>query len=194
MKIIGLTGGIGSGKSTVLKMFQELGAVPYIADFEAKKLMNTNRELIQQIKRLFGEKAYINNELNRTYLAELVFNDKEKLAALNNIIHPKVLEHFKAFMRKSTAEIIIYESAILFESGSDSLCNFIITVVANVEDRIKRVMKRDGTTKQKIENRIKNQLDDNFKINKAQFVIKNNTLKNTKLQVDTIHQLILASL
>ena len=194
MKIIGLTGGIGSGKSTILKMFQELGAVAYIADVEAKELMNTNRELIQQIKQLFGEKAYKNNELNRTYLSEVVFNDKEKLVALNKIIHPKVREHFKAFILKSTAEIIIYESAILFESGSDSMCNFIITVVANLEDRIKRVMERDGTTKQQIENRIKNQLDDDFKIKRAHFVIKNNTLKDTKLQVDTIHQLILTQL
>ena len=100
MKVVGLTGGIGSGKSTVLKMFQELGAETFVADIEAKKLMNTNKELIKDIKQLLGEQAYINNELNRSFISKVVFNNKEKLMALNKLVHPKVAEHFKKFIKK----------------------------------------------------------------------------------------------
>jgi dephospho-CoA kinase len=190
MKIIGLTGGIGSGKTTVLKMFQTLGAEVYIADIEAKKLMNSDMELIQQIQQIFGEKAYVNRTLNRQYIGEVVFSDKEKLLRLNSIVHPKVREHFKEFIHHSKAEIVLYESAILFESGSDTLCNFLITVIANFEDRIQRVMLRDKTTEEQIKNRINNQLADDYKIKKAHFVINNLTLEDTKLQVDTIYDLI----
>ncbi|MBT8317039.1 MAG: dephospho-CoA kinase [Lutibacter sp.] len=190
MKIIGLTGGIGSGKTTVLKMFQKLGAEVYIADIEAKKLMNSDLELIQQIQQIFGENAYVNQTLNRQYIAEVVFNDKEKLLRLNRIVHPKVREHFKEFIHNSKAKIVLYESAILFESGSDSLCNFLITVIANLDDRIQRIMLRDKTTEKQIKNRIKNQLADDYKIKKAHFVVNNQTVEDTKLQVDTIYDLI----
>lgn len=190
MKIVGLTGGIGSGKTTVLKMFQTLGAEVYIADIEAKKLMNSDLKLIQQIRQIFGEKSYVNNVLNRQYIAEVVFNNKEKLLRLNSIVHPKVREHFKEFIHYTKAEIVLYESAILFESGSDTLCNFIITVIANLEDRIQRVVLRDKTTEEQIKNRINNQLVDDYKIKKAHFVINNQTLQDTKLQVDTIYDLI----
>ena len=190
MMIIGLTGGIGSGKSTVLNVFQELGAVIYVADIEAKKLMNTNEELIKQITKLFGEQAYKNNELNRSYIAEIIFNNKEKLTALNKLVHPKVHEHFKEFIKNSVAKIVIYETAILFESGNNAMCDFIITVTASFEDRIKRIMKRNGLSKQQILDRMKHQLNDVYKIINANFVIRNNELENTKLQVFTIYDLI----
>ena len=193
MIVIGLTGGIGSGKSTVLKMFQEFGAATYIADIEAKKLMNTNKELVLQVKGVFGEKAYLNNELNRKYIAEIVFSDKAKLAMLNKLVHPKVQEHFKDFIKKSTAEIVIYESAILFESGSNTFCDFIITVTANFEDKITRIIKRDGVSKKQILDRMEHQLNDEIKIKNSNFVIKNKTFEDTKQQILTIYNLMKAS-
>ena len=190
MKVIGLTGGIGSGKSTVLQLFQELGTATYIADVEAKKLMNSDKELMKQIKAVFGEKAYLNAELNRNYIAEIVFNNKTKLAALNKLVHPKVQEHFKNFIKNSTAEIVIYESAILFESGSNTLCDLIITVTANFEDKIKRIIRRDGISKKQILDRMKNQLNDDFKVKNSNFVIRNNTIENIQQQILTIYNLI----
>lgn len=191
MKIIGLTGGIGSGKSTVLNLFKNLGFVVYIADIEAKKLMISNEILISEIKSLFGNEAYINNELNRSYISSIVFNDKNKLAALNELVHPKVREHFKNFVKKSNEQVVIYEAAILFESGNYKFCDYIISVTANFEDRLKRIIKRDKVSKEQVLERIKNQISDKERIKKSHFVIQNNLLKNTKEQVFTIYSLIL---
>lgn len=192
MKIIGLTGGIGSGKSTVLKMFKELGVAVYIADVEAKKLMTTNSKLKKQIISLLGEQAYVKSELNRTYIASIVFKDEKKLKALNKLVHPKVNNHFKLFVEKSVKDIIIYENAILFESGGDTLCDYIITVTSDFEDRVNRIMKRDDISKQQVLDRVNNQLDDDYKVERSDFVIKNSTLKDTKLQVSTIYNLIIS--
>ncbi|REE82059.1 dephospho-CoA kinase [Lutibacter oceani] len=189
--IIGLTGGIGSGKSTVLNMFKKLGFETYVADIKAKNLMNTNAALVQDITNLFGKEAYKNNELNKTYIAEIVFKDKKKLAALNALVHPKVREDFKNFVKKSPAKFIIYEAAILFESGSNKLCDFVITVTANLEDRIRRVKKRDGVTKSQVLDRIQHQLNDEEKIRKSHFVIVNNTLNTTEKQVLTVYNILL---
>lgn len=185
--VVGLTGGIGSGKTTVLQMFENLGCKVFIADIEAKKLMNTDLELIQQIKDLFGVEAYVNGVLNRKYIASKVFNGGQKLALLNAIVHPKVRKHFLNFKAKFPSDIIIYEAAILFESGSDKLCDFIITVTADVDLRMERIMQRDEISKQEILDRMKHQLNDEFKILKANFVIKNNSINYTKLQVNTIY-------
>jgi dephospho-CoA kinase len=192
MKIIGLTGGIGSGKSTVLKMFEALGATTYIADLEAKKLMNTNAELIKQITNLFGQEAYTNKQLNSKYISSIVFNDNEKLKALNNLVHPVVREHFKKFTNNCDAAFVIYEAAILFESGSHQFCNYIITVTANLEDRILRTMQRDQISRAQVLARINNQISDNFKITNAHFVIQNNAIKSTQIQVKTAYDIILA--
>ncbi|MBN4082855.1 MAG: dephospho-CoA kinase [Lutibacter sp.] len=191
MKIIGLTGGIGSGKSTVLQLFQELGATIYIADIEAKKLMNNSKELVKEIKLLFGEQVYKNDELNTSLISSIVFSNNVKLKALNKIVHPKVKAHFKEFIENTKAEIVIYEAAILFESGSNKMCDFIITVTANFEEKVKRIRTRDGASKQQILERMKHQLEDDYKIKNANFVIRNNTIKDTKLQVSTINNLIL---
>ncbi len=190
MKIIGLTGGIGSGKSTVLQLFQELGMTAYVADTEAKKLMNTDKILINQLLDLFGKEAYVQGVLNSSYIASVVFNNKENLEALNALVHPRLHEHFGNFIKNSNAEYVIYEAAILFESGSDKLCDYIITVIANLEDRIERVMLRDNTSKAQILERMDHQLKDDYKIKKSNFVIRNNSLVNTKLQVSTIFDLI----
>lgn len=190
MKIIGLTGGIGSGKSTVLNYFKELGAATFIADVEAKKLMNTNVELIKDITSLLGSEAYKNGTLNRSFISGIIFNDRTKLAKLNALVHPKVREHFKKFINTTTSEIVIYEAAILFESGSNNLCDFIITVTADFEERIKRVMQRDQSDKQAVMQRIKHQLNDEVKVFKSNFVITNNTFKSAQEQVKTIFDIL----
>ena len=191
MKIIGLTGGIGSGKTTVLKMFKELGCATYVADIEAKKLMNSNKRLMNQIKLLFGDKAYLDDKLNTAFIAEIVFNDTVKLTALNALVHPAVREDFNNFVNKSTSKIIIYEAAILFESGSDKLCDLIITVATDIDERIERIIKRDGVTKEQILERMQHQLNDEEKVKKADFVINNSDIFNTKAQVSTIYKIIL---
>jgi len=190
MKIIGLTGGIGSGKTTVLQFFKEIGAATYIADVEAKKLMNTNKELKLQIINIFGDKVYKNNKIDRKYLAKIVFNDALKLEELNKLVHPKVKEHFKNFSQKSTNQIIIYESAILFESGSNMFCNFVITVIADYNAKIKRLKLRDGFSEDEIKARMKHQIKDDYKIEKANFIIKNNNIESTKTQVSTIYKIL----
>lgn len=190
MKIIGLTGGIGSGKTTVLKMFQKLGTAIFVADIEAKKLMNSDGELKLKIEKLLGEKAYLNNELNKKYIAEVVFNNKEKLAALNALVHPKVRTHFKNFAKNCKSDFIVYEAAILFESGSDKLCDFIVTVTADEKDKIERVMKRDEVSEAEVKVRMQHQLNEAFKIKNAHFVVKNTQLKQTEQQVLTAFDLI----
>ena len=186
MKIIGLTGGIGSGKSTVLALFEEFGVATYTADIEAKKLMKSDSALKNQIIKLFGEQAYDQGELNKTYLASVVFNNAEKLNALNALVHPKVREDFQNFIKKIKGEFVIYEAAILFESGSDKLCDYIITVTSSYENKIDRIMKRDGVSEAQILERMKNQSTDDLKIKKSNFVIRNNNLADTKCQVLTI--------
>ena len=190
MKIIGLTGGIGSGKSTVLSIFKDLGAATYVADSEAKKLMNCDEELKNQILKLFGEQAYVEGTLNSTYIASFVFSNKEKLNALNALVHPKVHEDFQQFIKKINAGLVIYEAAILFESGSDKLCDYIITVLASFENKTERIKKRDGISEAQILERMKNQSTDDFKIKKSDFVIRNSNLEDTKCQVSTIFGLL----
>jgi dephospho-CoA kinase len=190
MKIIGLTGGIGSGKSTVLAFFKALGALTYVADIEAKKLMNADTAIRNQIQKLFGEQAYENENLNSAYIASVVFNDKEKLIALNALVHPKVREDFQHFRKTQKADFVIYEAAILFESGSDKFCDYIITVIADFNHKMERIMKRDGVSEAQILERIKNQSTDDYKIKKSDFVIRNNHLDDAKQQVLTIFEML----
>lgn len=190
MIIIGLTGGIGSGKSTVLSFFKALGAVTYVADIEAKKLMNTDAALRARIKKLFGEKAYVQGKLNSAYIASLVFNDEKKLHDLNGLVHPKVREDFQYFVEKANADFVIYEASILFESGSDKFCDYIITVIADFDNKIERIKKRDGISEEQILERMKHQSTDDFKILKSDFVIRNNNLKHTESQALTLFKLL----
>ncbi|RUA10002.1 MAG: dephospho-CoA kinase [Flavobacteriia bacterium] len=188
MKIIGLTGGIGSGKTTIAKMFEEQGIPVYYADDEAKKLMNTSSEIRKKLISAFGENSFLEGELNRAYLAEQVFNDPEKLKIINAIVHPEVDKHFKNWISQQGSEIVIQENAILFESGKKDLFDVIITVTAPKELRIKRVVQRDQITAERVNDRINNQMEEEEKIKKSDFVIENIDLEESKKQVLQILQ------
>ena len=189
--IIGLTGGIGSGKSTVLEFFRELGYKIYVADLEAKRIMHEDKELKQQIIDLFGSKAYVEGELNRSFISKKVFNNKKLLQQLNALVHPKVRIDFTSFIEKQPKNtIIVYETAILFESGNHKNCDFIITVISNLEDRIKRLLVRDQSTKDEIQKRMNQQSSDEEKMSNSHFIIRNNELNFTKMQVLTISNIL----
>ena len=194
MKVIGLTGGIGSGKTTVAKMFIELGIPVYFADIEAKKIMVSSRKVRNNLIDEFGEETYLNGELNKKYLAEMVFNNKERLSAINNIVHPEVEIHFKTWIEDQHAAFVIQENALIFENNKQNDFDKIITVTAPFKDRIRRVKDRDKVTNMQILDRVKNQLDDEVKIKNSNFIIQNLELEMTKSQVRAIFdQLVLLS-
>lgn len=182
-KIIGLTGGIGSGKTTVANEFASHGIPVYITDQEAKKIMQSE-VVLSQIRNEFGDAVFENGILIREKLSEIVFNNPKKLDALNGIVHPAVKEHFKKWLINHENEpFIIYESAILFETGSYKECDFIINVVAPIDIRIRRVISRDKTTREKVLERMKNQWNDEDKSSKSDFIIENTSMKALKLDI-----------
>ncbi|MDB4402356.1 dephospho-CoA kinase [Algibacter sp.] len=191
MIIVGLTGGIGSGKTTVAKQFLEIGIPVYIADEEAKRLMRRSKIIKRKLIKLFGKEAYVGEELNKPFLANIIFNDKNYLQKMNAIVHPKVARHFEKWVLKQEAPYVIKEVAILFENGGHNTCDFVITVTAPIETRIKRLLKRDNTSYEKIEAIMKNQWTDEEKVKQSHFVIENIELENTKKQVVKIHKEIL---
>ncbi|MBS1534838.1 MAG: dephospho-CoA kinase [Bacteroidetes bacterium] len=185
-KIIGLTGGIGSGKTTVAKQFIEAGIPVYIADEEAKKLLH-QPEIISQIETNFGDSVLEDNQISRAKLAQVVFNNPEKLALLNSIIHPAVKKHFQQWLNEHQAfPYVVREAAILFESGTYHDCDLIISVIAPIEERISRVIQRDQVDRAAVLARINNQWTDEQRIAKSDFVIENVTPKNTERQVNEI--------
>ncbi|MFT5849108.1 dephospho-CoA kinase [Psychroserpens sp.] len=191
MIVVGLTGGIGSGKTTVANFFKALDVPVYIADDEAKLLMTRSKVIKRQLIALFGDEAYIENELNKPFLASKIFSDKDYLKKMNAIIHPKVTSHFKRWLKKQNSIYVIKEAAIIFEHNKEAQYNFIITVTANLDARINRVIKRDNSSKSKIESIIKNQMSDKEKVEKSHFVITNDNLEDTQAQVLKTHQSIL---
>ena len=196
MKVIGLTGGIGSGKSTVARKFNELGVPIYIADDRAKSLMVQNTEIIKGIVKIFGDEAYLDGQLNRAFIAGQVFSDKSLLQKLNNIVHPAVEKDFQSWIleeSKSSAKYVIKEAAILFENGGYKKCDYTILVTAPKEERIQRVIERDHTNRQAVLDRIKNQWSDSKKVLLADFVIRNMDLKKTSLIINKIHNKIISS-
>ena len=185
-KIIGLTGGIGSGKTTIANYFAEKGIPVYIADDEARKIAESP-EILKSIRALLGDEVFNNEKLDRVKVSQIVFNDTDKLKQLNEIIHPAVKKHFKNWvLQHSNFDFIVYETAILFESRSYKQCDIVISVIAPTETRIKRVMIRDSVSREEVLNRIKNQLSDENLIKKSDFIIDNNKLEETKHQVDKI--------
>ncbi|MBC3848019.1 dephospho-CoA kinase [Winogradskyella echinorum] len=191
MKVVGLTGGIGSGKTTILKCFKAFDIPVYIADDEAKALMNRSKVIKRKLIQLFGESAYKHDKLNRPYLASKIFNDKSLLSKMNAIVHPKVASHFKRWLKKQDAPYIIKEAAIIFENNLENQYDYIITVIADKDLRIKRVMQRDNASKEKIQSIINNQLSDDEKVKRSDFVIVNNDLETAKAQAKDIHQQLL---
>ncbi|WP_281322292.1 dephospho-CoA kinase [Flavobacterium aestivum] len=182
-KIIGLTGGIGSGKTTVAQLFLASGIPVYITDQEARNLMQSEM-ILDQIKDVFGTTVFEKGVLIKEKLSEIVFNDANKLAQLNGIVHPAVKMHFKQWLLEHQKDqFVIYESAILFESGSYKECDFIINVVAPLEIRIQRVIERDKTTREKVLERIKNQWNDEQKSSKSDFIIENTGIEAVKLEI-----------
>lgn len=190
MKIIGLTGGIGSGKSTVAKMFAAYGVPIYIADVEAKLLMHSSVEIRSELEALLGEEVYKNGELDRAFMADLIFNDKQLLEQANQIIHPRVEAHFQAWKKQQKAAYCIKEVAILFENSAHTKCDKTILVVVDQEERIARVMKRDKVSREKVLERMNNQWTDAQKIPLADFIIKNERLTDTQAQVKYLHKLL----
>src|SRR6056300_123906 len=187
MKIIGLTGGIGSGKSTVLELFKILGVKTYSADESAKKLVNTDPNLINLIKSSFGNNIYDKGSLNTRKLSKIVFEDTEKLKLLNSIIHPAVAKDFKIFLNSINEDYIVKEAAIIFETKSENNYDKIIFIQSPLEIRIERVTMRDNISREEVMKRINNQLDENLIINKCDYVIANKNIKDLEAKVLSIH-------
>ena len=188
MKIIGLTGGIGSGKSSVLQIFKKIGVSTYNADESAKKLISSDKKIIYSIKQLFGEDIYNENELNSKLVSKIVFNDKEKLNFLNSIIHPAVALDFNKFcLRHRNESYIVKEAAIIFETKTENLFNKIIYVKTPEEIRIDRVMQRDNLSRDDVLNRIQNQINETSIIDKCDFVIDNINYNELEQKVLEIH-------
>ncbi|HSD13707.1 MAG TPA: dephospho-CoA kinase [Flavobacterium sp.] len=185
-RIIGLTGGIGSGKSTVAGFFRENGVPVYIADDEAKKLMDTP-EMIKKIQSVFEENISEDNKLDKKKIAEIVFSAPQQLEKLNSIIHPVVRNHFLSWVEAHNDEpFVIKEAAILFESGSYRDCDKIILVTAPEEIRIERVMNRDKVTKEQVLERIANQWSDEKKIPLSDYIVQNTDIEEVRKKVSEI--------
>lgn len=191
MKIVGLTGGIGSGKTTIAKFFEKLGIPVYFSDDEAKMIMTTSSIVKNKLIEEFGKESYINKELNRTYIANIVFNNREKLIKLNSIVHPEVKNHFKKWTELQNAPYIIQEHPLLFENKNQSDFDVIILVTAPLEIRLSRAAERDDSTIENVRSRINNQMDDQFKVENSNFIIQNVDLAQSELQVSLIHDEIL---
>nr|WP_321410134.1 dephospho-CoA kinase [uncultured Carboxylicivirga sp.] len=184
---IGLTGGIGSGKSTVAKFFEVLGIPVYYADVRAKVLMNTNFEVISKVKDLLGDDAYFMKELNRSFVAQKVFNDKSLLQQLNAIVHPAVKNDFEYWIQShSSCKMIVQEAAVLFENGGYSNFDHMVLVTAPEEIRIKRVMSRDNSTVDQVRERLNNQWSDEKKVKLTDSIIINDDRKSIIEQVTNL--------
>ena len=185
---VGLTGGIGSGKTTIANLFALHFSIPiYIADTKAKELVANNKQLQQEIVTLLGEEAFVEGRYNTSFVAQEVFSNKEKLDKLNAIIHPYVQQDFLQWKQYQQAPYVIKEAAILFESGSYRDCDFIIMVTAPLEERIERVMLRDKIDRETVEKRIKNQWNDEKKIELSTFVIENREIDKNLDKIEIIH-------
>ncbi len=191
MKIIGLTGGIGSGKTTVAQFFEALGVPIYIADIEAKKLTNRSKFIRKKLIALLGEEAFQEEGINRAFVAAKIFKDPILLQKVNAIIHPRVQQHFNRWAKKQDAPYCIKEAAVLFENGGYQKCDYTILVTAPKHLRIQRIQQRDASSEEAIKDRMDNQWPDSKKIPLADFVIENITLSKTKNRVEHIHKILL---
>ena len=185
--IVGLTGGIGSGKTTVANFFEDLGVPIYISDTEAKRLMTVSPEIRREIIQLLGSDSYTPDGLNRKYIADKVFKDDTLLQQLNAIVHPRVATNFANWYKQQDSPYVIKEAAILFENGGYRKCDFMILVTAPMQDRISRLKKRDQSSEEEIRNRMEAQWDDAKKTALSDITIENSILEETKRKVLRIH-------
>lgn len=194
MFLLGLTGGIGSGKTLVCSILEKFGVKVYYADSEARRLMNSDLQLVRKIKVLFGMDAYSNDSLNSVYIANQVFGDTEKLAKLNAVVHPAVRKDFShwALAQKDTP-YVIKEAAILFESGANKFLNGTVLVYAPERMRIQRVIERDGINEADVRKRMKHQMDEEEKKKLADHIIFNDETGMLLPQVFELHNKILNS-
>ncbi|HKL07431.1 MAG TPA: dephospho-CoA kinase [Bacteroidales bacterium] len=191
---VGVTGGIGSGKTLVCEIFGHLGIPVFNADIEAKNIYSIDQDVIDQLKQLFGQDIYHKGKLKKDVLANIIFNDSKALDKVNSIIHPKVREYFLDWAEKQTSKYVIEEAAILFESNAYLDLDYIINVHARQDSRIERVMERDNISKEQVLNRMKNQLCDEKRMKLADFTIYNDDERMLLPQVLAIHQKILKKL
>ncbi|MCS7228673.1 MAG: dephospho-CoA kinase [Candidatus Kryptonium sp.] len=192
---VGVTGGIGSGKTTVCKFFEELGAKVIYADDLAKKLMEEDENLKSKIRKMFGEEAYIGGKLNRKFIAEIIFSNEEKKKQLESIVHPavikKIIAEFKKISKEKTHSFVIVEAALIFESGFDSELDYVIVVDADEEVKIKRIMERDGCSREEVLKRMKAQMNPTKKRKLADIVIQNNDdIQTLKEKVKFLYSLL----
>jgi dephospho-CoA kinase len=185
---VGLTGGIGSGKSTVAQIFEVLGIPVFYADIAAKKIMNEDEELRSAITNIFGEQAYANNILDRKYISSIVFSDPAKLQQLNALVHPATKKNSDAWMREQTSPYAIHEAALIFEAKVSDRLDLVIGVSSPIELRIKRAMGRDKVSREEVLKRMEQQLDEKVKMSKCDFVLINDEQQLLIPQVLTLHE------
>ena len=191
---VGITGGIGSGKSTIAKVFEVLGIPVYYADDAAKKLMNNDQNLQKQIIKYFGTESYIDGKLNRPFLAEAVFSDPKKTLLINSIIHPATIADAEKWFREQQGPYAVKEAALIFEANAEKNLDLIIGVSSTYDLRLQRVMLRDGINKEAVEKRMQNQMDENKKMESCDFVLNNNEKELLIPQVLALHKKILQNI
>jgi dephospho-CoA kinase len=185
---VGLTGGIGSGKSTVAQIFEVLGIPVYYADTAAKKIMNEDKGIRLAIINIFGEKAYANNILDRKHISSIVFSDPAKLQQLNALVHPATKKDGEAWMQRQTSPYAIHEAALIFEAKVSDRLDLVIGVSSPIELRIKRAMGRDKVSREEVLKRMEQQLDEKVKMSKCDFVLINDEQQLLIPQVLTLHE------
>lgn len=185
---VGITGGIGSGKSTVCAMLEEMGVAVYNSDARAKVLMTTSATLREAIVARFGAECYTSEGLNRGYLAERVFGDAAELAALNSLVHPAVMNDFETWAESQQGSYVVLESAILFEAGLEQRVDVAVAVLSPEELRIERAMARDGATREQVVARIGRQLSDDERADRAKYAIVNIDLDELREDVEQLHR------
>jgi dephospho-CoA kinase len=170
---LGITGGIGSGKSTVCRVFSVLGIPVFSADTVANDIMDNDEAIVSMVTTIAGKELYLSGKLDRTKLASLIFNDNSLLEKINSLVHPIVFDRFKSWEQEQTTPYVILEAAILFESGGSKLCDRIATVVAPVEQRVGRIVLRNNLSREQILERMRNQMDDDSRIKQSDYIIHN---------------------
>jgi dephospho-CoA kinase len=185
---VGITGGIGSGKTTVARIFEVLGIPVYYADDAARRIMNEDETLKQQVIKHFGDLSYQNGKLNREYLASIVFQDKKKLSILNALVHPATIRNSNMWMKQQTTPYAIREAALIFESGVQGQLDYVIGVSAPMELRIERAMLRDNLTRAQVLERMDRQINETIKMRLCDFVVVNDGQKAVIPQVMKLHE------